>query len=353
MPSDQPKRRDFIRLLGGAAAVRSAAALALQTATATAQDKPAAVKLRLAVGGKSAIFYLPLSVTERLGYFKDVGLDVEIADVQSGARALQSLIGGGADIGIGTFDHTIQMQAKGQPVVAVVQYGRYPGFVLGTIASKAIAYQGPQNLKGLKIGVTSPGSSTHFMAAYMLVRSGLKQDDASFVGVGVTSTAVAAVRRGEIDAIVSSDPMISLMQSEGLVRIVADTRTPAGAQAVYGGPYPGGVVYTTPAFIENNPSAVQAVVTAFVRALKWMATHSAEDIARLMPEEYALGNKEVYTRALSASQEMYSRDGSFIEGAADTAYQVLKVFDASVANAKIDLSKTFVTGFVQKAVAEN
>src|SRR6516162_5395976 len=284
-------------------AVIAVAAVALMS-PASAQDKPEMPKVRLAVGGKSAIFYLPLSITERLGYFRDAGLEVEIADVQSGARALQSLVGGSAEVGVGTFDHTIQMQSKGQPVVAVTQYGRYPGFVLGTIASKSIAYRGPQSLKGLTIGVTSPGSSTHFMAAYMLVRSGLKPDDASFVGTGVTSTAVAAARRGEIDAIVSSDPMISLMQSEGLVRIVADTRTPAGAQAVYGGPYPGGVVYTTPAFIENNPSAVQAVVTAFVRALKWMATHSAEDIARLMPEEYALGNKEVYTRALSASQEM-------------------------------------------------
>ena len=113
------------------------------------------------------------------------------------------------------------------------------------------------------------------MVAYMLVRSGFKADDASFIGIGVTSTAVAAARRGEVDALVSSDPMISLMQSEGLVRIVADTRTFAGTQAVYGGPYPGGVVYTTPAFIERNPAAVQAVVAAFVRALRWMAVHSA------------------------------------------------------------------------------
>ena len=329
--------------------VAIATALTLLMHGAGAQDRPAQTKVRLVVGGKSAIFYLPLSVTERLGYFKELGLDAEIADVQSGARALQSLIGGSADVGVGTFDHTIQMQAKGQPVVAVLQYGLYPGFVLGTLASKAIAYAGPQSLKGLKIGVTSPGSSTHFMAAYMLVRSGFKADDASFIGIGVTSTAVAAARRGEVDALVSSDPMISLMQSEGLVRIVADTRTFAGTQAVYGGPYPGGVVYTTPAFIERNPAAVQAIVIAFVHALRWMAVHSAEDIANAMPPEYALGNKEVYIQALAASREMYSRDGRFVAGAAETAYQVLKLFDASVANATIDLSKTLATQFIDKA----
>ena len=126
------------------------AALSL-AAPAHAQDK-----VRIAVGGKSAVFYLPLSVTERLGYFKDAGLDVEISDVQSGARTLQSIVGNSADIGVGTFDHAIQMQAKNQPVIALVQYGRYPGFVLATIASKNVRYTGPQDLKGLKIGVTSP-----------------------------------------------------------------------------------------------------------------------------------------------------------------------------------------------------
>ena len=328
------------------------AALALILHTpAGAQDKPEATRVRLAVGGKSAIFYLPLSVTERLGYFRDAGLEVEIADVQSGARALQSLIGGSADMSVGTFDHTIQMQAKGQSIVAVTQYGRYPGFVLGTIASKSIAYGGPHSLKGLKIGVTSPGSSTHFMAAYMLVRSGLKPDDASFVGTGVTSTAVAAARRAEIDAIVSSDPMVSLMQGEGLVSVVADTRTPEGTQAVYGGPYPGGVVYTTPAFIEKNPRTVQAIVTAFVRALKWMSSHQADAIANAMPEEYGLGHREVYLRALTASRAMYSPDGRFVPGAVETAYQVLKVFDPSVARATVDLSKTYTGVFVEKALA--
>ena len=168
----------------------------------------------------------------------------------------------------------------------------------------------------------------------------------------MTSTAVAAARRAEIDAIVSSDPMISLMQSERLVDVVADTRTPEGTQTVYGGPYPGGVVYTTPAF-ERNRRTVQAVVTAFVRALKWMSTHSAEDIARAMPEEYALGNREVYVRALAASQRMYSQDGRFVPGAVETAHQVLKVFDPAVADATVDLSKTHTGAFVEKALAAN
>jgi sulfonate transport system substrate-binding protein len=331
-------------------AVLAALALALAVAPAAyADDKPELANVRLAVGGRSGLFYLPLTVTERLGYFREAGLDVEIADVQAGARALQAVVGGSADVATGTFDHTIQMQAKNQPVVAVVQFGRIPGFVLGVIAAKAAFYKSPQDLKGKNIGVTAPGSSTHFMAAYLMVRNGLKPDDASFIGVGVTSTAVAAARRGEIDAIVSSDPMVSIMESEHLIKVVADTRTAEGARAVYGGPYPAGVLYATPAFIEKNPRTVQALVAAFVRGLNWIATHSPEEIARLMPEDYALGNASVYVRAITASKPMYSPDGRFAREGAETALRVLKEFDPAVKGATIDLAKTYTDVFVEKA----
>ena len=161
---------------------------------ANSQDKPEITKVRLAVGGKPALFYLPLTVTERLGYFKSEGLDVEISDFQGGGRALQALIGGSADVVTGSYDHTIQMQAKNQPIVAVVQLGRLPGYVIGVLASKAHAWRGPQDLKGMKIGITAPGSSTQFMVQYLMARHDLKPDDASFIAVGTGPSAIAAAR---------------------------------------------------------------------------------------------------------------------------------------------------------------
>ena len=80
--------------------------------------------MHLGVGGKTSLYYLPLTVTERLGYFKEAGLDVEISDFQGGAKSLQALMGGSVEVVTGSYDHTIQMQAKGQPIVALVQLGR-------------------------------------------------------------------------------------------------------------------------------------------------------------------------------------------------------------------------------------
>src|SRR5438094_2351933 len=262
---------------------------------ARAQDtKPELSRVRLAVGGKPALFYLPLTVTERLGYFRDAGLDVEISDFPGGARALQALIGGSADVVTGSFDHTIQMQAKNQQIVAVVQLGRFPGFGLALRKDKAANYKGPKDLKGMKIGVTAPGSSTHFMVLYMMAQVGMKPDEASFIGTGSGGTVVAAVQHGEVDGISNADPMVTKLDREGLVKVVADTRTLEGTTRVYGGPYPAAVLYTPASFVEKNPNTIQALVNALVRGLKWVQAHNADEIAKMMPEEYMLGDKPLF-----------------------------------------------------------
>jgi NitT/TauT family transport system substrate-binding protein len=327
----------------------AALAATLMLATSAQAQKPEMTKVHLGVGGKTSLYYLPLTVTEKLGYFKEAGLDVEISDFQGGAKSLQALMGGSVQVVTGSFDHTIQIQAKGERIVALVQMGRFPGFALALRKEKADAYKGPKDLKGMKIGVTAPGSSTHFMVLYMMAQAGLKPEDASFIGTGSGNTVVAAVKRGEVDAISNADPMINILDREGAVKIVADTRTAEGTQAVYGGPYPAAVLYTTAAFAEKNPNTAQALVTALVRGLKWVQNHSPEEIAKIMPEEYALGNKEIYIQSIKTNLPAYSPDGRFTREAAETAYKVLKAFDPNVQNATIDLSKTYTDTFVTKA----
>jgi len=316
---------------------------------ALAQDKPELAKVRLAVGGQAALYYLPLVVTNRLGLFQDAGVGVEISDFAGGSRSLQALVGGSADVVAGAFDHTIQMQAKNQPVVAVVELGQFPGFVLALLNARAGAYHSSADLKGMKIGVTAPGSSTHFMALQLIAKSGLKPDDASFLGVGATATAVAAVKRGEIDAIVNTDPAVALLQREGLIKIVADTRTREGTREVYGGIYPAAVMYATPAFIDKNPRTIQALVNAFVHGLAFIQSHSPEEIAAVVPDDYALGDKPLYIQAIKNSLPMYSPDGRFSNEGAETAYRVLKAFDPAVRDAKIDLGTTYTDRFVEQA----
>src|SRR5262249_4041977 len=76
--------------------------------------KPEKPDVTIAVGGKSSLYYLPMALADRLGYFKAEGLNVEIADFAGGSKALQAMLGGSADVTAGGFDHVIVLQARGQ-----------------------------------------------------------------------------------------------------------------------------------------------------------------------------------------------------------------------------------------------
>lgn len=126
----------------------------LQSAAAQMPEK---TSLTLGVGGKPLLYYLPLTLAERLGYFKEQGLNVEIADFGGGAKSLQALIGGSVDVVTGAYEHTIRMQEKGQDVRAVIELGRYPSIVLAVRKDKAASFKSVADLKGMNIGVTAPG----------------------------------------------------------------------------------------------------------------------------------------------------------------------------------------------------
>jgi NitT/TauT family transport system substrate-binding protein len=124
-------------------------------ARAQALEKP---KLTIAVGGKNLLYYLPLSIAESLGYFKAEGLEVTINDFAGGAQSLRALVGGSVDVVSGAFEHTVNMQPKGQRLRAFVLQGRAPQIVLGINPKSMPNFQSVADLKGKKIGVTAPGS---------------------------------------------------------------------------------------------------------------------------------------------------------------------------------------------------
>ena len=80
------------------------------------------------------------------------------------------MIGGSVDVVSGAYEHTITQQAKGQNIEALVLQGKYAGIVLAMPKAKAAAYKSPADLKGMKIGVTAPGSSTNMFVNILLAR---------------------------------------------------------------------------------------------------------------------------------------------------------------------------------------
>jgi len=335
------QRRSVVLL--GAGALAAPALLRAQSL-----EKP---RLTIAVGGRNLLYYLPLSIAESQGYFKAEGLDVTIVDFAGGSKALQAVVGGSADVVSGAFEHTLLMQPKGIRLRAFALQGRAPQIVLGVNPKTMPGYKSVADLKGRKIGVTAPGSSTNVLANFVLAKAGLRPGDVSIIGVGAGSGAVAAMRAGQIDAISNLDPVITLLQRSGDLRIVSDTRIVAEADKAFGGPMPAGCMYAPQAFIDRNPATVQAIANAIVRADKWIQGAGPADIVKAVPESYLLGDRAVYIDAFLASKGALSPDGLFPAEGAATALRALQSVDESMKTAHVDLAAAWTNDFVRKANA--
>jgi NitT/TauT family transport system substrate-binding protein len=332
--------------------VVAALALALAFSGAAPGQTLERKQVTLGVGGKTALYYLPLTICERLGYFKEQGLEVTINDFRGGAQSLQALVGGSVDVVTGAYEHTIRMQAKGQDIRALIELGRFPGIVVAVRKEKAASYKSAADLKGMKIGVSAPGSSTNFFVMYLMSKAGLKPADASYIGVGIGPSAVAAIKKGELDALSNLDPVMTRLEQDGDIKIVADSRSEEGTRAIFGDSNPAAVLYAKQDFIEKNPNTVQALVNAFYKTLKWLEQATPEQVAATVPEEYFLGDKALYVAAVKANKPVYSLTGIIPPAGMTSAADMLLAFDDELKDAKVDLAKTFDGRFVSKAAGK-
>ncbi len=323
------------------------AALALPALRA--QSKLEKTKIALSVGGKAAFYYLPLTISEQLGYFKAEGLDLEISDFAGDARALQAVVGGSADVCSGAFEQTINLQAKNQMFRAFVLQGRAPQIAFGISTKTLPNYKTIADLKGKKIGVSAAGSATNMVANLVLSRAGLQASDVSFIGVGTAAGALTALRSGQIDAISNTDPVMTMLEQKGDVKIISDTRTLKGTVEVFGGPMPAACLFAPQDFIQKNPNTCQALTNAIVHGLKWLQTAGPGDIIKTVPESYLLGDRALYLASFNKVRESISLDGMIPEDGVRTALKALARFDASIKANKIDLSKTYTNEFARRA----
>lgn len=335
-------RRQILKLAG---AVGAAGAFPGIGYTQSLEKK----EVTIAVGGKALIYYLPLTIAELRGYFKDEGLDVKVVDFAGGSKALQAVVGGSADVVSGAFEHPINLQSKGQAYRSFALQGRAPMIVLGVSTRTMPDYKSPADLKGKKIGVTAPGSSTNMMASFFLAQHGLKPSDVSFIGVGAGAGAITAVRSGQVDAIANLDPVISTLLKEDGIKIISDARTLADTRSIFGGNMPAACLYTAQSFLNQNPNSAQALANAIVRADKWIQAASIDDIASTVPQQYLLGDPDLYKLALKGNLEALSPDGMVPDDGPETALKALAAFVDNFKPEEIDLSKIWTNDFVMKA----
>jgi NitT/TauT family transport system substrate-binding protein len=314
----------------------------------------AAESLSIAVGGANIVAYLPLTIANELGYFKEAGVDVTINDVQSGTKMAEALVGGSADIGFGSYEHVLHLRPKGLDVVCIMLINHTYGAVIGLTKEHAATYKSPADLKGYRMGVIAPGSALDVALQLLVTKAGLTHDDVVSVGVGAGSGAIAAMKSGRLDGISHADPVISRLIQDGDIVPIVDTRTEAGIKYLYNGLFAGSAVLSKESVTKSHAQAVQAFMTQIIRAFRFMKTAPIDDVMKLVPPQYYGPDKDIYQRTLTNNREsegVFTEDGSTDAASARTTLRDLATFDPQLKGKEdaFDLAASYDNRFVDTA----
>ena len=244
-------------------------ALALVTVPPLAQaDTPLIVGKAIA----SASVMLPADLGVEFGIFKKRGLDVKVVDFTGGSKLFQAMVAGSVDVGIATGSQ-MAFTAKGAPVMAICENEAkmFPTAIAVLRGDSSIHTL--DGLKGKRIGVSSPGSFTDWVATHLAHERGWGPNGVTNIEIdnGLAASGVAAFRTNTIDADIFSTAEIFEMEEQHQGRLLADVADFTGNMAA-------GAIFATKDAMANRPDAIRAFLAGWLETVDYLRQHKDETI---------------------------------------------------------------------------
>jgi NitT/TauT family transport system substrate-binding protein len=301
------------------------------------------------VGGINKQIYLPYQLAQSLGYYKKYGVNMVLSnEVSGGVGAETAMASGQVDMAGAWYVHTINFQLQGKSVVDVAQLSGSPGERIMCATGTHIT--SPAQWKGQSIGVTDLGSGTDQLTQYLAARYGLKKGEYTRIAAGDGSTMIAALKNHKILCGMTTQPTVAAIEKLGVGYPAFDLTTTAGVKKWLGGFTPTAGVLALSSWVDSHKDTVQKVVDAIVATMHWLATHSAADVANVLPPSFvsnALVTKPVYISTLATDKTQFLPDGIMPADGPGIIMAISKL--AGVITGPVDLSKTYTNSFVTTA----
>jgi len=270
-----------------------------------------AQKVKVGTPEGSAFMFAVIDVGVESGIFKKNGLDVEKVNFAGGAKLVQGLATGDVDASTGGSTE-FGFIAKGAPQKAVAQMAG-PPVDLALIVRMDGSITDPKQLKGKKIGDTTAGSLTAWLAGEFARREGWGEDGVEHVHVGGMASEIAALMTKQVDAIVGP--------TEGAMKLEAEGR--AKALITFGPLMPDFVthfIYATDKIIAERPDDLRRFLKGWFETVAWMRQHKAESVKIIA--EVTKSSPELTARAYDLEMPALSADGKFDMKAFDAQKKV-------------------------------
>jgi NitT/TauT family transport system substrate-binding protein len=230
----------------------------------------AATTLNVGKASSNASAIIPVNVGDQLGIFARHGLDLKIADFTGGSKLAQAMTAGSIDIGVGAGTE-MALVAKGAFMLAICNAAPSIPFI-----GIAVPWDSPittvAQLKGAKIGISSSGSLTDWLALELARRQGWGLQGVTPVAIGnAAASVIAAFREHLVDADVAVTSLIFDMEEKKLGRLLIPVSDYAGNLAA-------GAIFASTQLIKTDPDAIRAFLAAWLETITFMRSHKEETV---------------------------------------------------------------------------
>jgi NitT/TauT family transport system substrate-binding protein len=315
---------------------------------AAAEAVPMTRRVVLLVDEIKAIRNFPIVVAERLGYLKDNGMDVMIVNTRDDVFHSTLLADGRIDAVMAYYHHNIVSQSEGKYSEAIVTLGVTPGAKVLVANQVKDKYQTLADLKGSRFIAGGAGSSKTTVSNYLVMAGGNQIADYTRLGTDGKEKNVAALRAGVADFVVAPTPDAAFYEAQGVATVFADLTTVAGTKKNFGTLFPSSTVFMANERVRQHPEIAQHLANAFVRTLKFINTHTAEQIADVIPVEISGKDRVAYLKVLREALPMFANDGAMPADAAANELRVLAAFNPKFKGVKVE--ETYTNKFVDVAL---
>lgn len=294
-----------------------------------------------------AIRNFPVLVAERLGYLREGPMAVTVVNTRNELWHGDQLRDGRIDAVLAYYHHNIANQAQGFQTQAIVTLGLTPGMHVLVSKQARARLHSVTDLKGSRIISGGAGSSKTTVANSLVLAGGLQLGDYTRLPTSGKEKNAAALEKGAADLIVAPVPDGDYYVQRGVASLFADLTTVAGTQATLGSTFPSSTVYMASDRIKAHPEIARLLARAFVRTLRYINTHSPEEIAALIPEDVKGKDEAAYLKVLREQIGMFASDGRMPQDAAQREWQVLAAFEPEYRTVKV--GETYTNRFVEEA----
>lgn len=264
--------------------------------------------IRLGIAAQQSVSQVPIYLAAQLDLYGRNGLDVELAEFPGASKGMEALLGGSVDVLSGYYTQALAVRARGRPVEVFL--GCYDSLLVALAVAPAAAgrVRRIEDLRGAKVGVTTPGSATHQFVDFLLRRHGIAPSEVTPVAIGTAARAAAAMERGVVDAGVITDFTIRYLERRyGKLRVLSDTRSREGVLEAHGvSAFPGTVLMADSSWTGSHPDEARRLARAVWEAVLWMRAHPVEEIVARMPASHYGQDREAYRDAVRMAIPMLS-----------------------------------------------